>query len=218
MISFLDYPRTRIKMYATTDVERTKRLCACSKETETVDFIEGVEPGVFFDIGANVGSYSFVAAANNHKVYAFEPAGPTFERLELNCDLNADLAVMAYPILLGDRDTIVCFAFSSADPGAALHSVSDSGTSMAMWRLDSAIEEMNLPWPDYLKIDTDGSELQVLAGAEKALRTAQSLQVELDDLVPESMQIPAFLDLRGFHMTSQTRHGETSISNARFDR
>jgi hypothetical protein len=39
--------------------------------------------------------------------------------------------------------------------------------------LDDLIAERKAPHPDYLKIDVEGAELQVLLGAESILRTSQ---------------------------------------------
>ena len=44
-------------------------------EYETISIIEKLlqSDNIFFDIGANTGIYSFIAATKVHKVYSFEP-------------------------------------------------------------------------------------------------------------------------------------------------
>lgn len=221
MIERLDYPKANIRLHITSEPERQMRIRSCDKEPETVEWIESLRPGTFFDIGANVGAYSFVAAACGHKVYAFEPPGPTFDRLEQNIGLNDELRVFAYDVLLGDENGPVDFSLSSLEPGAALHTLGAGGDHVVrvqMSTLDVVVQRLNLPYPDYLKIDTDGSELRVLLGAQVCLSHVKSLQVETDDTLPMSQQVEPFLAERGFDLTSSTRHGDGPICNVRFDR
>jgi FkbM family methyltransferase len=44
--------------------------------------------------------------------------------------------------------------------------------------LDEVIEQENLALPDFIKMDTQGSELDILAGAKKALKTAKLIYLE----------------------------------------
>lgn len=219
MILQLDY-KTPVRMQATTDVERTARINACKKEPETVAWIESLPPGkVLFDIGANVGSYSFVASANGLKVFAFEPSGPTFERLEENVNLNLNLPVFAHPVLLGDEDKLVPFSRSSDEPGAALHKLgySPRAVQMRMFTLDDYVQRKHLPWPYAMKIDVDGNELRVLIGAQLALSHCQTLQVELDGS-PMSERVHDFLGERSFAQTKVTKHEWSGVSNCVYER
>lgn len=217
----LDYPKREIWLHVTSRAEQEMRIRSCAKEPETVEWIESLEPGVFYDLGANVGAYSFVAAANGHKVYAFEPPGPTFFRLEENAYANPSLEVLTYPVLLGDENAMVPFSYSSLEPGAALHSLGAKGEdvkNLEMRTLDLYVATHNLPYPQALKIDVDGAELRVLIGAALCLGHATAIQMEVDDDLPSSQQAEEFLKRRGFVVTSRTRHGGGPISNVRFDR
>lgn len=217
----LDYDKRDIFLHVTSRPEREMRVRSVAKETETVDFIESLPPGVFYDIGANVGAYSFVAAANGHQVYAFEPPGPTFLRLEENIELNPELKVLAYPTLLGDENAMVPFSYSSMEPGAALHSLGITGEhtmNLEMRTLDLFVATHNLPYPDHIKLDVDGSELRVLIGAAICLNHARSIQMEVDDDLPASQQAETFLVRRGFEVTDRRRHGTGPVSNVRFEK
>lgn len=221
MIERLDYPEVDIKLHVTSQVERDLRINSCKKEKETVTWLSSLPAKTFFDIGANVGAYSFVAASLGHSVYAFEPPGPTFDRFEQNIDLNEGLRVMPYAVLLGDENGPVPFSYSSLEPGAACHSLGAAGEhveTLEMRTLDLYVSSFNLPWPDYMKIDTDGSELRVLVGAELCLQKVTSLLVEVDDDLPISEQVVPFLARQGFEVSDWHRHGNGRISNVRFDR
>lgn len=221
-VATLDYPKTDIRLHVTSKVERELRIRSVDKERETVEWIESLKPGLLYDIGANVGAYSFVAAANGHKVYAFEPPGPTFDRLEDNMSLNPRLGARIFPfaVLLGDENRNVRFSYSSQEPGAALHRLGYGPQSecMPMVTLDSYVQEKNLQYPDYLKIDTDGCELRILVGAQECLEHTKSVQVEIDPSRPDATHIPDFLFSRGFAETLRTRHEWSGIENVRFDR
>lgn len=217
----LDYDRHPIWLHVTSEAERTMRIRSCDKEPEYVAWIESLPAGVVFDIGANVGSHSLIAAANGHQAYAFEPPGPTFDRLEENLLLNQGLKVFAYPVLLGDENGPVAFSYSSLDPGAALHSLGASGPhveTLPMSSLDVYVASRNIPYPDYIKCDVDGAELRILVGAEVCLNHAKSILIEVDPGSPMSDRIQPFLEYRGFRKKSEHLHEGSGVSNVRFDR
>ena len=84
------------------------RLRSVAKEPWTVKWIETFLPGdVFYDVGANVGAYSLLAAKANDgavPVVAFEPSAPTYHDLCVNIALNGcDEIVTPLPIRSGRR-------------------------------------------------------------------------------------------------------------------
>lgn len=69
--------------------------------------------------------------------------------------------------------------------------------------LDSLLQRIDFPFPDFLKLDVQGHELEVLKGAEKALESAEVclLEISLLDLgenAPLLNDVLAFMDLRNF--------------------
>lgn len=204
-------------MYADSEIEQSKRLGACAKEPETVEFIEAMEKGsVLYDIGANVGSYSLIAASRGVAVLAFEPVYFNFARLCENVALN-ELKVFCLPLLLTESTQPVELVLSAREPGTALHEVGPGGFPTLGWKLDDLIAIAALPLPDYLKVDTDGHELKVLMGARRALHTAKAVQVELDTS-KDAENVSAFLRGQGYLLETLTPHGDTPISNALFCR
>ena len=84
----LDYARHRIELLVSSPEIRV-RLRSVEKEPFTVEWIErSIKPGdVFYDIGANVGAYSLIAAkvtGNGARIFAFEPSAATFHDLSRN--------------------------------------------------------------------------------------------------------------------------------------
>lgn len=72
-------------------------------------------------------------------------------------------------------------------------------------RLDDLVKEQNLPYPDMIKIDTQGSELDILKGAEECLKHAKWLIIECRQFesdynigAPDSMDVTNYLNTLGF--------------------
>lgn len=70
--------------------------------------------------------------------------------------------------------------------------------------LDSLIEEFNLPEPDFIKVDTQGSELDVLMGGANSLTSASYVQLELPLIplnagAPNIEEVLEFMRYRGFY-------------------
>lgn len=216
----LDYPRSEIFMWAETEDELNKRVVACAKEPETVEWIERIPKGsIFCDVGTNTGAYSFVAAACGHEVMAFEPGAATFARLTENMAENPHLNVAAYPVALSHRTELVGFSYSSREPGAALHEVIHGAMgfvdTIIAYRLDDFLFTFKLPDPEYLKLDTDGHEIAVLEGAKQTLRSVKEILVEEDATLASPGSL---LEHHGFRELSRHQHGDTPIANVVYGR
>lgn len=179
----LDYPHHDIWLRATSETERKWRARACAKEPWTVRWLEEhVGRGdVLYDIGANVGAFSLIAAvARGASVVAFEPGYATFARLCENIQLNGcSEAIVPVPLPLSDAAGLTAFTYRSLEPGQSRHVLGETpaGTPykqpMCAITLDRAAAQFTLPAPHHLKVDVDGAELRVLAGAAAVLRGPQ---------------------------------------------
>jgi len=220
----MDYQKGQILLCLDSDLEYKVRLNSCRKEPDTVAWIERFfEPGdVFFDIGANVGAYSLVASQVHGRcirVYAFEPSAINFAQLVRNIALNRfqDI-ILPVPIALSDCTKIQVLSYHDMVPGGALHCVHDSGDSrnagltpifcqsVLTFRLDDIIDQFTFPTPAHIKIDVDGNEPRVLAGAARTIQNSvlRSVLVEVDELrLPETQWVSAFLAERGLHLHSK---------------
>jgi FkbM family methyltransferase len=202
----LDYEHAEIYLRVTTKTE-TFRLKACAKEPFTIDWIHSrIAAGdVLYDIGANVGAYSLVAAKKPNggaRVYSFEASYVNVAALSTNIALNdAAGAVTPMPVALSDRTAMDVFNLRDIEAGSARHAlgrgaVPEAGRTLfpqpvMVFRLDDLIDQLQLPLPNHIKLDVDGGELEVLNGAAKTLASPalQSVLVEvsasLSDAVTE---------------------------------
>ena len=72
-------------------------------------------------------------------------------------------------------------------------------------RLDSVVEERGWPLPDFMKLDTQGSEIDILKGAPRCLAHARGLQIECNVLrynegAPLLADVVAFARAAGFRV------------------
>lgn len=141
---------------------------------------------IFWDVGANVGFYSFAAAKimnTNSKIFAFEPEPTTFNLLQKNIELNKMNNITALSIALGDTDGDKLL-FPSDTPNFGAHSfvqrtdyrVKKKGINININTADKLIDEMKIDVPDIMKIDVEGAEILVLRGM-KHLLTNEKLKM-----------------------------------------
>ena len=225
----LDYAHADIFMRVTTDAEEF-RLRACSKEPFTIEWIHrNVGAGdVLYDIGANVGAYSLVAAkqpGGAAHVFSFEPVYATVATLCANIVLN-DVAglVTPIPVALSGTTGMIGFGLHNLEPGAARHVLGSDEpedepvlyTQPAMtFRLDDLVTWLHLPAPTHIKLDVDGGELAVLEGASSTLSSPVLRSMLVEVAFPDSDAVTAAVERHGFRLESKvdvkTEAGEYAI-------
>ena len=133
---------------------------------------------VFLDVGANMGNWSAKAieiagAKQPMKIHAFEPSLET--RVMLSARFPDSSAVSVQPYALSDSAGEATF-YSEKD-GAGTNSLSSSSGSKSeivkLTTIDIFLEEANIAEVCMVKIDTEGFDLLVLRGAEKALNAGR---------------------------------------------
>jgi FkbM family methyltransferase len=66
-----------------------------------------------------------------------------------------------------------------------------------MTTLDQLVRRMKLPWPDFIKLDLQGAELQALTGAPECLAHGQAVMLEVS-FIPLQKDNPLLADVVGF--------------------
>ena len=228
LVKKMDYSRHDIFLNIDSTFEYNARPVSCASEPGTVRWIETFFSSgeVFYDIGANVGAYSFVAAKffdGNIKVYAFEPAFMTYAQLCRNILLNnCEHCIIPLPIALADKTEINTFNYHNLATGSSIHAlgeaIDDRGRpfvpiakqQVLAFSMDNLIEQFKMPIPDHIKIDVDGIELMILKGAETTLANSnvKSILLELQKGDAETSAAVQFLRSRGceFHSKHQDRN------------
>ena len=156
-----------------------------------------VEPklgDIVFDIGAYVGDTALwfsKAIGPQGKVYAFEPEPSNFEKLKANLERNKVTNVIPLQLALSENEGEM--QITSGEGGSAITETAGD-TSVNVTTVDRFVEANKLPRVDFIKMDVEGHELKVLAGARKTIKTfkpslALSAYHRGDDLI----KLPKFL-------------------------
>lgn len=142
-------------------------------ETDTLAaFASAIAPGTcIYDIGANVGIYTLLASLRtgpDGKVYAFEPFPRNARYLRRHIELNQlqNCSVME----VAASDTNGTQRLSTAFEYSMVRFAPDGDLAVPCVTLDACIyDEKKLRPPDVIKMDVEGAEMLVLAGASRAL-------------------------------------------------
>jgi len=126
------------------------------------------------DIGANVGYYTALAArivGTRGRVFAIEPYPPNYRRLSAWINDNHATQIHAVNFALGSvpGSAEMFSAFENTDAPVMVAHDQPAVATVPVRTLDSCLNEWRLDRVDFLKIDVDGSETAVLAGASGAL-------------------------------------------------
>ncbi|MDA0231169.1 MAG: FkbM family methyltransferase [Proteobacteria bacterium] len=143
-----------------------------------------LKPGdVALDIGANIGAHTLPIArlvGTRGCVHAFEPTAFAFTKLQANIARNADLAqrIKAQQILLSDGGAdsppaavAASWPLGVRPGGHPVHGGHDMTTAgAAAETLDTYVAREGIERIDFIKLDVDGNECQVLRGGQDTLR------------------------------------------------
>jgi FkbM family methyltransferase len=159
---------------------------------------------VVADIGANVGMYSCLAASRGKPVLAFEPSQRNLNYLYRNLWDNAFRSVEVFPMGLARRPGLGRIygygGIASFVPGWAQARDAHS-TLVPLTTLDSVVADRFRGKKLLVKLDVEGFEIEVLAGAEKTLALAPkpTWLVEIllhDEVIPGGVN-PKFAETFG---------------------
>jgi FkbM family methyltransferase len=120
-------------------------------------------PKVIFDVGANVGAYSkMLLAYTDATIFAFEPNPSSFRELS-KLDNRVHKINSAVSNTVGTQTLYFKFDF---DGKASLDSRVRGGNSVdvSTTTLADFVKENNITTVDYIKIDTEGFEREVIEG------------------------------------------------------
>ena len=152
-------------------------------------FREAVRPGMTaLDVGANVGAYSLLLGqwvGSSGAVFAFEPAPDAHVGLQRHIHLNAlDAIVTPVRAAAGARSSTARFVIGATAGDSRLATTTDAGAQtvdVPVTAIDEFCAREHLT-PDFIKIDVEGAELDVLRGARDTIRRTRgrlSLFVEM---------------------------------------
>ena len=192
-----------------------------TKEPETLSWIDSFDvKSTFWDIGANIGVYScYAAKKKNCSVYAFEPSIFNLEWLGRNVHINNlvnNITIIPIPLTKSvSKNTLnlsttewsgalSTFGQNYGHDGKSIENVfkfSTIGLSM-----NDIKQNLEVPQPNYIKIDVDGIEHLIIEGGEKVLLHTKELLVEINENFEEQNNNSSkYLKQLGFDLKEKKR-------------
>jgi FkbM family methyltransferase len=168
-----------------------------TKEPDTIEWLSQMKPGeTLVDVGANIGIYTIFAAVRGVKVFAFEPEAMNYAILNQNLYVNG-VDALAYCCALTNYAKGALrmseLNLSMMMPGGSCHSFGQE--------VDHRLEPRKAPFKqgcigleldtcvddriDYVKIDVDGFEHDVVAGGPGVIKHSKSVLIEINQNLPE---------------------------------
>lgn len=165
-----------------------------NREPETRQWIEQIDldcKPVLWDIGANVGSFTLLAAKRGIYVVAAEPMPQNLYLLTSNIVENGvgELCTVL-PLAVSGVSGSNMFWQTSKEFGSAQHAFGQPardgreldpvmGFRLAGITIDDAVVNLNLPSPTHIKVDVDGIDDEIIYGAEKSLSGVKGICCEV---------------------------------------
>lgn len=148
---------------------------------ETYSTLRHIKEPVIFDIGANIGTYTTWIAKlfPMGKIYCFEPQRLVFQMLCGNIAINNFDNCYAYNMAIGYqndyKEVIEPDYYSKEDFGIfsliedKIKEKSGNRYVVPLISLDTFVETFKIEKVDFLKIDVEGMDVDVLRGAQKTI-------------------------------------------------
>lgn len=171
---------------------------------------------VFYDIGANVGFFSLIAArlvGASGQVYAFEPVPANASLIQKNAEINNLRNITVFQKAISDNngkgDLI-----QTEHPGGAKLSVVDTPLNspikmiipVEVISIDGLLINRDILPPKLVKIDVEGAEIQVLKGMSTTIGKYKPLVIyevdhkNKDEFMFRIEQIDAFINEFGYKL------------------
>lgn len=183
---------------------------------EDIDYhLVGHSFDVVFDIGANVGqsAVEFREHFPNATLYCFEPVQDTY--LQMQAAVRRYDRVKTFQLAFGAKQGVGSMVHQESDQAAFLAEAStgratDTDSDVEEVKIDTVdnfCAHQDVPRINYLKIDTEGGDLEVLKGAEGMLgsRRIDIVQVEAGMNPTNKTHVPfealkEFLDSKSYFL------------------
>jgi FkbM family methyltransferase len=179
-----------------------------------------------YDVGAFQGLLTLSFASRAKAVVCFEPNTQNRKRLMENLLLNGIENVEVRDVGVGSvRETRKMVVSPLMPGGASVDGKMSEGLlragigtvveEISIVTLDQEIPESNLPMPDFIKIDTEGLEIEVLRGARSTLETHRPtlfLEMHGETMREKKRKVAEIVDFLWAISYRSIRHIETGAA------
>lgn len=159
-------------------------------EINTTNFLKNIinEGQIVADIGANIGYFSLLLSklvGSKGKVYSFEPELKNFEILKKNVTINNFKNIKLYQKAVSNNSGKRKFYKSNWNFGDHRfnknilydNDLTHTPIEIDVIRLDECLNDVDL---DFMKIDVQGHEMQVIEGAKKFINNKDNFKMVIE--------------------------------------
>jgi FkbM family methyltransferase len=162
------------------------------------ELIKSKKNEVVFDLGGFKGDTAIFFAdkvGEKGKVYTFEPIHSNFEMIKMNAKSN-NLEDIIVPInkAVSNKDGFMNVISGKQTTHWSYLTNNDEGISVAVTTLDNFVSQNSIKKLDFIKMDVEGAECDVLKGASKLLKNkAPKLAIALYHKTSDLFTIPVLI-------------------------
>jgi FkbM family methyltransferase len=154
-------------------------------EAVFIHSLSGKTSPVFVDVGANIGLHSLRAHKYGAKMYCFEPDPDTFDILNINMQINGAFTSELFQMACGNQSGTVQFDRSDISAGMSHIAYDTTSNDNSSNRLEVKIDTLdnmlsNVNEVSLIKIDVEGAEEQVIAGARSILSRSKDITLIME--------------------------------------
>jgi len=147
---------------------------------------EITQGGIVIDIGANIGLFSVLAAKHAKEVYSYEPFPESFSYLQRNVRENALNNVKCFQYAVAAQSGEVRLNLGTVATANSIYdlgmSKSNNSIRVRCTTLPDIFEENQIQFCDFLKLDCEGSEFEILLSTPpKYLSRILTISLEFHD-------------------------------------
>lgn len=149
---------------------------------------------VCYDIGAHVGFYTLLFSrftGRNGAVFSFEPDPLNLAYLLKHIELNRIINTKIFHCGVWNKSGIKGFNLNSSE--SSFVKTDGKELYIPVFKIDELVSRQYITPPDIVKIDVEGSELEVLEGMEEQLRNRRPIIFVASDSIEKREAIFLFL-------------------------
>jgi FkbM family methyltransferase len=180
------------------------------REDEIIERFTPKEGGVVIDIGAHIGRYTIIGAkrvGTNGKVVAIEANPSNFEMLNRNIKLNQLTNIISLNNAVYSKETKIKLYLPGEELGHTIYNTvmsdraknEDKFVEVSANTLDYFLQLKEITDVNWIKIDVEGAEFEVLKGATNVLSKSKDIALLIEVHGPDNYRpILEFLRLYNF--------------------
>lgn len=137
---------------------------------------------IFYDVGANTGYYGILAAMIGNSrvnVFSFEPVKEHVDKLNESLKLNdLENKITVFSMALSNEDgerQIFLSGSGSTIVKGFMNVAEDNYRNVVIKKLDNLILANNMDLPDFIKIDIEGAEYNMLCGSKDVIAKSRPI-------------------------------------------